>query len=351
MRRALLVVCSSMLAPLACVDLFHSTDFETLCDREPSHAACSGGGDADAAEATLDFCAWTPTEARKRADRACAWLGACAGPLGDSSFGRCVVRALSAFDCSFNPGLRPTGGTHALWSCLAQVESCADVDACLYEGRPPPECAPVPSGSFTACAGAFRVECANPQRGRATGLEPCALEGRSCVRIDESRASCAGHDGNACASPPTCNGTFAVECTTAGLDRGRDCAGIGSGTCVASSTTAACAPIAGAPACSGGQEVVCDGSVATSCVGGKKVSFDCSRIGAPCDTSEPVPPSDAVMACADRTSAGRCTGPDTCSGDTLRSCANGVAMTVACSSVGLGPCVARTNDLAACSLP
>jgi hypothetical protein len=62
---------------VACVDLFHSTDFETLCTRSPDDPLC-GAVDgavpkadvvvdaADAARPHLDFCAWTSAEAQTR---------------------------------------------------------------------------------------------------------------------------------------------------------------------------------------------------------------------------------------------------------------------------------------------
>jgi hypothetical protein len=332
----------------ACVDLFHGTDFETLCERNP--AACAGSAN-DAGKPLLDFCAWPSATAREKAVRACAWLGACEGPLGETAFGRCLVRALSAFDCTFNPALRPRGDAHTLWSCLAQVESCKDVDACVFTGTPP-ECAAVQAGSFTACSATARVECARPDGGRAAGVEPCALEGRTCTKLDDSRALCTGVGGAACSAGASCAGTSAIDCGPFGgtlVDRGRDCAAVGGGSCVAGGDAGvACTPIPTAPSCTGGLDVRCEGTTVTSCVQGKRVSFDCRVLGAPCDVTQPIPPTDPALACADRTSPSRCTGPDECVAGKIESCANGVKVTADCASVGLGPCVKGANDLAAC---
>jgi hypothetical protein len=81
------------------------------------------------------------------------------------------------------------------------------------------------------------------------------------------------------------------------------------------------------------------------------VSFDCRALGAPCDATQPITPSDPASACVERNDAGRCASADECDGDRLASCANGIRFEVSCASVGLGPCVKRPNDLAACSPP
>ena len=86
-RRHVLVAASGafVVLGLACVDLFHGTDFETLCTRSPNDPSCGGESgvlpdviDASALDAQVphpDFCAWSSTQARAEALRACAWLG------------------------------------------------------------------------------------------------------------------------------------------------------------------------------------------------------------------------------------------------------------------------------------
>ena len=52
--------------------------------------------------------------------------------LDETAFGACMMHALWAYDCDLNPGLRPNGATQALWSCLSDVKSCAEVDAIVF---------------------------------------------------------------------------------------------------------------------------------------------------------------------------------------------------------------------------
>src|SRR5580700_684311 len=77
------------LGPSAC-DLFHSTNFATLCDVNPSAAPCTDAR-VDSGLAGTNFCAWTPTTARANATHACAWLSACELPLGSNDFGPCMI--------------------------------------------------------------------------------------------------------------------------------------------------------------------------------------------------------------------------------------------------------------------
>ena len=158
--RTLLVLasCAFVVLGLACVDLFHDTDFDTLCTTSPADPACAS--DAATApdvvvEATVDatvphpdFCAWTSSQARDQAMRACAWLGACEGAIGESSFGACTIDAQLAYDCSLTPALRPRGIVDAFWACLATVKSCGDVDRCVFPGGVQ-DCNLVTSGSFS----------------------------------------------------------------------------------------------------------------------------------------------------------------------------------------------------------
>src|SRR5688572_11314287 len=123
-------IASALFAAAACVDLFHSTDFATLCAFDA--AACSpeagsNGDVSDAPEAPIDLCAQSPARARELAERTCGWVGACLGTLEDSTLGACMVRALAAYDCVFNPSLRPRGRNAVLWQCLSKVGSCDDV--------------------------------------------------------------------------------------------------------------------------------------------------------------------------------------------------------------------------------
>src|SRR5580692_1182682 len=80
---AVLAAGSVGLALLAC-DLFHSTNFVTLCELDASAEGCGDGaprGDAGAVTPT-DFCTLDAGGAYQFAQHACAWLSACESPLG-----------------------------------------------------------------------------------------------------------------------------------------------------------------------------------------------------------------------------------------------------------------------------
>lgn len=348
--------CTAAVALVACIDLFHSTDFETLRD---------GSVDAPTAEAAVDagpkplvdFCKWSPAEAKTHAARACAWLGSCTGVLGDTALGQCMVHASWAYDCDLNPGLRPNGATYALWSCLSDVKSCGEVDACIHPGGAQDVCPAATSGSFTQCGSGgpteLRVECSKAQGGAPSSIEPCALQGQSCISIDAGTSTCGGATKKNCAFGRSCTGSAAVDCrfaedTVTLVDYGIDCAAFGSGACVSDEdggddggALVGCAPLATAPACDGGLAVSCDvdgSAVARSCAGGKEIAIDCSKLGVGCDLSKPVSPSRPFEACAEYVDAGRCVGADSCVSGKLRSCARGIAFEADCVALGLGPC-------------
>jgi hypothetical protein len=374
MRRArvlaiLAAASATGVALLACVDLFHSTDFETL--REAG--ATSDVTDPDVVvvdsgpKPLVDFCKWTPAEARTHAARACAWLGACTGVLDDTALGPCMLQASWAYDCDLNPTLRPNGATYALWSCLSDVKSCGDVEACVRPAGPD-TCPAIASGSFTQCgdggASEIRAKCANPMLGPPASVEPCALKGKVCIAIDPSTSTCGGPTKKTCAQGRTCTGTGAVDCRPVGstlVDLGLDCAAFGAGSCVSedaggdAGTLVGCAPLQAAPACDAGIAVKCDvdfPQVARSCVNGKAVSVDCSKLGVSCDVSKEVPPYRPFGACAEYVDAGRCSGADECREGKLRSCVQGIAFEADCAALGLGACERIDNGaVARCAPP
>jgi hypothetical protein len=359
------------IAAVACVDLFHSTDFETL---QPEAGGPDVVSTADVVDAPVkplvDFCKWTPTEAKAAATRACAWLGSCGGVIDDTVFGPCMMHALWAYDCDLNPGLRPNGATYALWSCLSDVKSCGEVDACIRPG-PQAECPAIASGSFTQCANAgaaeLRVECANREAGPPSRVEPCAMQGRTCISIDDSTSKCGGPTKKTCAKGRTCTGTAAVDCDFHGgsvfVDLGLDCAAFGAGSCVSeepggdAGTVVGCAPLATAPACSdAGIAVACDediDGVARSCVGGRAISIDCRKLGAGCDVAKNVPAYQPWKACTVSTAdGGACFTADECIGGKMKSCAQGITFEADCVALGLGPCEKVNNGvLARCKPP
>jgi hypothetical protein len=369
-RRHLLgaAACAFVALGVACVDLFHSTDFETLCKRSPTDPQCAptaadAGADVvetgvDAAVVVVhpDFCAWTSAEAKTQALRACAWLGACEAPMGESAFGQCVIRAQLAFDCGANPYLRPVGAADAFWGCMATAASCSAVDRCVFPGGPQ-DCNAVPSGSFTACATlgpnkGVRVKCGNPVAGPAVGIEPCVMLGQSCSNEDSSNATCSGALGYDTCTTSTCSGSNAVDCATKGtrkLDVGVDCALLGASRCVDGDAGPVCAPVAAPAMCTGDTAPSCNGTVSSTCVGGKEIHVNCNILGLPCDVTSAAPPAyDPAAACTKVGASGACVDSDTCNGNVVQSCGRGLLFQVDCASVGLGPCAVDANGHAAC---
>jgi hypothetical protein len=353
---------------MACVDLFHSTDFETLCTKSPDDPLCGASdgaapkadvvvaADADAARPHPNFCAWTSAEAEKQAARACAWLGACERPLGESLFGACVIHAQLAYDCTANPSLRPRLASDDFWSCLATVQSCGDVDRCVFPAGVQ-GCRAVATGTSTACGTqgneAVHLECAGPA-GRAHGVEPCALLGRTCASDDAGSARCAGVQGFECSTDAgACSGTSAVDCKPSGtrfIDQGVDCAGLGAGKCAIGEAGATCVPTPSANTCLEDSAPTCDGSIARVCLGGQDIRIDCAALGLKCDAGgvSTVEPSAACVTGG----VGACADNDVCpTSMTLQSCGRGGTYTVDCASVGLGKCVIDVTGHGACTPP
>lgn len=357
---------------VACVDLFHSTDFETLCTASPADPRCATDAGVvpdvvsepgvDAPRPRPDFCSWTAARVETEAKRACAWLGACEGPLNESSFGKCVVRAQLAFDCDANPTLRPGGATDDFWSCLATVKTtCAEVDRCVFPTGVVDQCGTIGSGSFTSCGngnGAVNLKCSAPGGNRASGVEPCAMLGKTCSKLDESTAACTGTLGGKSAGAVVCvenacRGTVARNCRGGGsatLDDGFDCASQ-SATCASIAGVPACSSVKG-PACTAAAAPSCDGARVTTCVSGHELTVDCAKIGLDCDVTKLAGPDlyDITAACT--LNAPTCTTEDSCNGATLTSCARGKSYDVDCVSVGLKACGTITaNGKAACATP
>ena len=370
-RRHLLAVTAIafVASGIACVDLFHSTDFETLCTHSPNDPECVADGAAtadvvnepvvDAPRPRPNFCGWSSAEARKQALRACAWLGACEGPLRESSFGKCVVRAQLAYDCKANKTLRPAGETDELWSCLSTAQTCAEVDQCVFP-KGVDACGTIdggPGASFTASGNqnpAVCVRCVQPGGGRAAGVEPCAMLGQKCARQDEAAAYCSGTRGFNKCSTTTCAGTSAVDCNL-DHDVGVDCAASG-GTCVLDDAGAGpiCAPNAAAPTCLTDAPPTCESTAVTQCVGGKLIRVDCGPLGLACDVTD-VKPYDPTAACTlERAAEVECdkSALDECNGTTLTGCGRGKKFTIDCPTINLGGCTtSNKSGLAACAAP
>ncbi len=352
----------------ACGDIFHSTNFESLCDLDA--AACAVVPDAATLDADLDgsedagppfpanFCNWDDTTARTNAQTACAWLGACSGPLGSNAFGACFVNAMLAYDCAANPNLQVTGASHVFWDQLWRATSCADVAAAV-EPSPPGDTCGVSSYAYIACEvggnAATRLACGVSEDGGADqGRENCAALGQACTAIGTS-AACTGSLGTCGdAGGLFCEGTELHDCQSdGGLDLGVNCANFGAGACSSAGATGACAAV-GTGVCAPTSVVSCVGDVASSCPSGVLEQIDCSRVlgtTGSCNATAAGRSWDVARAC----SVGSC-GADSCSGTVLQSCARGASVQIDCAQVGLGSCnlVQISGDPtphAACSPP
>jgi len=373
-RRAALAVGSGALTLLAvaCVDLFHDTDFPTLCTTNPADPACGGDAgidvvladvrDQNAPPADIDFCSLPSLAAREAAVRSCALLGACEQPLGEASFGACVVRAQLAFDCRVNPALRPRGEAAAFWQCMYRAKTCTDIHTCSFGREQSQPCDVVSTGKYIQCnsfgtADRVRLDCPAPGGPAATSTEPCLLQGRRCAAPDPSTASCTGALGYASCATTGCQGSAAVACETVGSlsrDRGLDCALAGGGRCVDEGAGPSCTAAEGAPACDAGASApFCEATqrAVVSCVDGKEIRIDCRALGLACDDSSPVPPYEPDQACVRRGAIEVCTGPDACEGNTMVSCARGQRYEADCTRLGLGACRVLPSGRAACTAP
>jgi hypothetical protein len=365
MRSRLLssIVVASLLGLAACVDLFHSTDFPTLCDVDASACATAdakvdvevdSGGETDSG-GPVDFCTLTVDEAAKTAERACGWLGACLGSSETNSYADCYVRALSAYDCAFNPSLRPRGETANTWNCLKSASNCDAVAQCIFK-TPLPGCKN--AGLYTACNEGDAPVVLNCSTGAiAVAMDPCALRGQICTKFDDSTARCTGTPAATCKTDGgmdgTCSGEFAVKCHSVGgidADEGMDCTTVGAGRCVLSAAGPVCAPLDTPGTCTKAITTPhCTGTVVESCVDGKPVRFDCASLEQSCAAAA-ASALDLTTACT--TTSTPCTaGPDTCDGGSVQSCRNGKLFTLSCSSVGMGDCHADGDRWAACAPP
>jgi hypothetical protein len=340
---------------LACGDLFHSTaDFESACQIDPQACGLDGATADAGAPFPADFCQWDAATARALAARACAWLGACAGPLGSNAFGECLVNATLAFDCTANPNRPVLGATHAFWDHLWRASSCDGVTTAVEPASPRDTCGasgfPYVSCEVGANA-STRIACPEGDGGTDLGREDCAALGQTCVVVG-SGAVCAGSAGSCGdAGGPFCEGTELHDCDSdAGLDLGVDCADFGAGTCASEE---ACVAL-GDAGCPPTTEVSCSGDVASGCPSGVPEQVDCSQVLGATGSCNPAADGrgwDVSRAC----SVGPC-GADSCAGTVLQSCARGAPVTLDCAQVGLGGCgliqfPGDPNQYAACGPP
>jgi hypothetical protein len=348
---------------VACFDLFHSTSgIVSSCDVDAQ--ACRDAGpqaDGPAGDAGTDFCSGG-FDAVANAQHACAWLGACETPKGNNAFGTCMFNALLAYDCSANPNHLVRGKAHALWDCLWQVQTCAEVTRCIFpEGLPPCQWN---GTNFTACGNAsglqgnadVRIECIDVDGGLAVG-ENCALTGQTCSYADGG-ASCTGAAGFACPQGVSACASPQLQQCSGNVDVGIDCASNGAGACGGFPTAVdagwvACVPggdTGGDSGCTPSLQASCTPSgYATSCPSGVPESVYCPDLlqtnGSVCVEGPLSPTFDWTSACM---VPGGCTS-DSCDADggVVVGCARGASYPLDCASQLLGPCQMVITDVGA----
>lgn len=347
----------------ACVDLFHATDFQTLCDVDAAACATTTSvleaGAPDADDVTPSLCT---SEARAQARTVCGFLGACLGPLRRTRFGECEVQAELAFDCVANPVLRPRGAVARAWDCLAKATTCEAVQACVFPSGVQ-TCQATTAGTYEACGrgpNASTLVSCGPST-TPVGVEPCALFGQTCTTLDTTtnEGACTGAAAKACTGASRCDGTSAVVCAKPGggvqRDVGLDCASVGAGRCTSSLANGpGCVPGDDAESCTSEEgQLACSGGRVQTCIDGRKLTVDCVTLGLGCVPQPARGAWDYASWCRTPADASTCDtelDADRCEGTKLVTCRRGVPATVDCASLGLQPCKAQGNG-AACAAP
>lgn len=362
-RRALALAAATGAASalaLACVDLFHATNFATLCDFDASACATTDAGPPDVAAppADLSLCRAAPAAV---AQTVCARLGACVGSLGTTRFGECTVEAQLAYDCEANPGMRPLGDRARLWSCLERATTCEAVRSCVFSRSSSQPC-DVKGGTVVGCGTAnptTRVACKEGQL-TSVAVDTCLATGRTCAApFANAGGVCAGRQSDRCGglSAPACVDTSAVDCQAVQgaekpVDLGVDCATTGAGTCANTLAGPACLPAAdaGGAACSEAPPT-CDGKIVRACVGNVPLAIDCGKLGLDCVALDTPRPYDLSAYC--RKPSNDCVEPDrdVCAGTSVVSCRRGEVITIDCVSSGYGPCQSTRTENATCLEP
>lgn len=334
MRRHLLGILVFGLLGVACVDLFHSTDFQTVCDLHPETNGCpnadGGPTDTDAAiDAGDPLCTDDAAKAQEDAKRVCAFDGACNGTTKDHGYGLCLFEALRAFDCQADPGQAPRGQREAYWRCMKKANSCAEFQAC--------------AGNTTACSGGSE-QCA--PNGLTVQRCPtvasfqqtnCAAQGKVCTNIS-GQASCTGPSGSACGRAG-CFDNNARRCNGM-VDTGRSCESFGSGTCVEGLAIAACKPL-GTETCTPTTKLTVSGTQISACATGVKETVDCARLlqgtSAPASFQELLEPGDLSSACLNPSASPLCVA--SCNGKVFTACFRNTKLTLDCGAQKLGACI------------
>lgn len=327
-RRVLVALIAPTLGAIACVDLFHDTNFATLCDERPSAEGCpaaEAGDTADAnpaSDAETRTCISSRIEAEQQASRLCASESACGVWRGRGGLGTCMFHTLRVLACDAETA-SPRDARAALTACRRDATSCEAVRACLGITSSP--CSPITRSS---CAGRTAVKCGSD----GPEVTPCAALGNACVaQADGTSAACGVAEGMPCSpSGESCEGTTARTCTTTGVSYTLECKDFGAGRCA----DRRCVPN-DAPACASDTPDRCDGEVATRCRRGLQERIDCAAYGLRC-VAGITRQSQADLSELCGSLAVNCT--ESCDGSVAVSCFRNHAYRVDCAAAGLGPC-------------
>ena len=323
------VVGAVSFAVLSCTDLFHATDdIETKCELDA--AAC-------------DLCIEDSTAAYARAQTSCAWLGACATPVGDNKFGTCMFNAILAYDCNANPNRRVKGKTRDLWECLSHVASCGDVSTCLFPGTAPAQ--PCSAAGEVACVmnEPVRFACQAAGATATRPVENCSAWGQACA--SPPHAVCASPGATDRCGPDaggqSCNGTALIDCN-ASDGFGIDCASVGAQQCTTTRRGSVACVGEGDPCAPNDTAVTCEGTLAHACIAGVRETVDCQRLtSGQCHPGLLSPSWSLASACG---STATC-APDTCDpGNQMSSCAHGFRYSYGCGAIGMTCTLVTTAD-------
>lgn len=324
----------------ACTDLFHSTDFPTLCEVSDAAPACTT--DALAESSAGPLCETNSAKAAKLATSTCAKLSACSAVTGQWNVATCIHDASLAYDCNGSAQLAPRGVRAELWRCVRYAADCAAIRQCLLGAPTLPTCS-ASGKDYASCAtDGVRVLC-GAAGGQPIAIESCFAQGRTCVD-----GRCGG--GAKVCTESGCDGTALHACVADGTgavsDVGFDCALTGDGRCRGAGAASFCAPSGGA-SCTSTTGVRCENGIAIGCLGGTEQRVSCSALGLPCVGGE-VTAEGVVSACKGDTDC----PVDTCNGSSIQTCARRLTRTLDCAGEGYGPCVVQTvagDVLARCS--
>jgi hypothetical protein len=286
-----------------------------------SPATITDGGLDAKLDTGTNFCAWSHSKAEEMAQRACLWLGACAGNTGLNEYGTCYPTALLAYDCTLNPNQQVRAGAlHAYWDALSRASSCSDVMAAIFGGK-----APACSNSVASCGndltdGGFADIVTTCGDGGFTSAVNCQMLGYTCSQgvctnggaaCTGANAGCTGNVLHSCQNVENAAGTGAAV-----TDVGRDCTNFGAGKCVADASSGAygCVPNNAGGACTPSGTVACaptgGSAFVAGCATGNVETVQCSGFG---PTTTCSPDGGAWMA-SSRDLAGGCYDPSAVGG-------------------------------------